>query len=181
MSTQIGKVFLSLFVIIHLAIMVIFPNGGSYVGRQLPNWFVNYANQIGFNVSWNFFSPDPAHTMYFEYRIRFSDEDQPDAQGFLPPQKELIVTNPSERRTLYAMRFFLLDTRRIERFFIPYLCRSYEGAERITLTHVLQQLPSLDETRVHPDLKISDLKKEIRQSSDEYRCSYLAGEEGVYQ
>jgi len=168
-----------IFATMHLVAIVLLPNTDSYAVRNLPSWLIQYANQIGINTTWNFFSPEPAHTMYYEYQIFFKNEDAEPFIGFIPPQKEQVVVESSDRRLLYAMRFLLLDQRRIERVLIPFLCRKFPDAERISIRHHLLRLPSLDQATLEKEKPIRDLMVPQSGVSQDYRCQYQAQEEGV--
>jgi hypothetical protein len=164
---------------VHLVAILLLPNTHSYAVRHLPSWLIQYANQIGINTTWNFFSPDPAHIMYYEYQIFFKDEKAEPIVGFIPPQKEQVVVESSDRRMLYAMRFLLLDQRRIERILIPYLCRKFQDVERISIRHHLHQLPSLDQAVLEKEKPVRDLIVSQSGVSQDYRCQYQEQEEGI--
>lgn len=104
---------------------------------------------MGLNTTWNFFSPDPANTMYFHYHVYFENEQGEEtkepAEGYIPEEKNTIVTDGSRRRMLYAIRFLMLDEKRIPLLLVPWLCQKYAGASRIRLNWVVEKIPSLDE------------------------------------
>jgi hypothetical protein len=80
---------------------------------------------------------------------------------------------------LYAMRYFLLDPRRVERVLIPFLCRNFPDSERIVIRHYLLQLPSLDQVTLEKNKPVRDLKVLSSGSSQEYRCDAQKNEEGT--
>jgi hypothetical protein len=123
---------------------VVMPNGTSYLGRWLGPVLLPISNQLGFSVNWNFFAPDPAHTMYISYVVNFTDEAKEPFQGYIPPQKTEIVVDTSERRLLYAMRFMIVDENRIRMILGPYLCRQYPGASVVFIRSVLEPILNLD-------------------------------------
>ena len=90
--------------------------------------------------------------MFLHYRVYFPET--PDGlgpepvDGFIPPEKEQIVINTSTRRFLYAMRFLILDERRMKVLLAPYLCRIHEGAEEIQIESILEPIPNLDLSRL---------------------------------
>lgn len=128
--------------------MVVLGNGGSYLGRSLQSVLLPYGNSIGINTPWNFFSPDPAHTMYIRAVIRYQDTDgtliKDSAEFYLPKDKEKIVIDSGERRFLYAMRFLMISPLQIETILIPYLCKVYPGATSVYVEHLLEKIPPLD-------------------------------------
>lgn len=139
---------LSVFIVFHLTVIVVLANGTSYLGRSLQHILTPYANFIGLNSTWNFFSPDPAHTMYFRYLVRFQDDNGNDLreaiEEFVPAAKDEFVLNSSKRRMLYAMRFMILDSRRMSGILGPWICRKYPGATSLHIEHIFEQIPSLD-------------------------------------
>jgi hypothetical protein len=143
-----SKVLISLWLVYHLLAVFVLPGGGSFVIRRLQSYLLPYANTVGVNTTWNFFSPDPANTMYFIYHINFENDEgeelKPREEGFFPPEKDKIVTNGSRRRLLYAMRFLMLDSRRLQTLMAPWLCREYPEASRVSIQMILEKIPSLD-------------------------------------
>lgn len=141
------KILFSIFILFHLAVIIIFPNGSSYLGRA-STLLVPYANILGLNTTWNFFSPDPAHTMFLKYSIRFEDADGNELRepldGFIPPEKEQIAVDSSKRRFLYAVRFLILDTNRMKVILGPWLCRQNPGASHVKMEQMLEPIPNLD-------------------------------------
>jgi hypothetical protein len=139
---------LSLFILYHVAVIAILANGGSFLGRASQNWMAPYANPLGLNVGWNFFAPDPAHTMFIQYFVRFENEEGVElkeaVEGFFPPEKEQIVIDTSKRRMLYAMRFLITDEKRMKVLLGPFLCRQYPGASTIHVRDILEPIPNLD-------------------------------------
>ena len=166
------KIFLSLFLIYHLAVILILPNSGSYLGRKTEHLITPYANYLGLNTTWNFFSPDPAQTMFLKYTIWSSSDDEEPIQGFIPPEKEKIVLDSSKRRLLYAMRFLILDTQRMKSILAPWLCRQHPGAEIVKMEHILEPIPNLEraglgEERATEGRKLLELSYECNGARDE--------------
>lgn len=169
-----AKIGLTIWLIYHLTTILILANGNSLAARQVGPYVLSYANALGLNASWNFFSPDPAHTMYFQYKVRFEDEQgntlKEPIEDYLPPTKEKLVFNSSERRLLYAMRFLIIDPVRTEQIMAPWLCRTYPGASEVRIRHFVHLIPLLDQVLASPDLSISQLRKEKETQSLSYNC-----------
>lgn len=163
-----------------MAAIFILPNGGSFIGRHMPAFLIEYANIIGANTSWNFFSPNPAQTMYLQYKVRFEDEQgnetKESVEGFLPPEKEKVVIDSSRRRFLYAMRFLLLDPNRLETLFEPWLCREFPGASSISVRSVQENLPTLDHALANLETPVVELKEEVKSASSDFRCGSTPNE-----
>lgn len=143
----IKKGVLSLGIIYILIVASVMPNGTSFLGRWLGVLILPFANQMAFTVNWNFFAPDPAQTMYISYVVNFSDESKEPITGYIPPQKKDIVIDSSQRRLLYAMRFMIVDEKRLNLILGPYLCRLHEGASAVFIRSVLEPILNLDAAR----------------------------------
>lgn len=147
-SSLVLRILFSLFILFHVTAMVVLANGSSFLGRSWDRWITPYGNMLGLNVTWNFFAPDPAHTMFIHYNVRFENDEgeqlKESVDGFIPPEKEKIVIHSSERRFLYAMRFLILDEKRIKVLLGPFLCRQHPGASSVHIEHILEPIPNLD-------------------------------------
>lgn len=167
------KLAVSFFILFQLAVMLILPNNFSYISRSTEKWLVPYANLMGMNASWNFFSPDPAHTMFLKYTVWFDDldilEPKEPVDGYIPPEKEKIVLNSSERRLLYAMRFLILDPDRMRIFLAPWLCQQYPNAKYIEVSHIQEPIPNLERARLGEERDIQGRKL----MEDSFACGEL--------
>jgi hypothetical protein len=144
-SKSLGlRILLSIFICYQLLAVLVLANGGSYLGRRLDRWITPYGNLFGFNTTWNFFAPDPAHTMYIHYYVHFEDSSKEPLEGYIPPEKEKIVIDSSKRRFLYAMRFMIIDEKRLKVILGPFLCRQHEGAASVHVENILEPIPNLD-------------------------------------
>lgn len=153
---QLIRIALSLFIIFHLIVIVVLANSGSYYGRALASSLTFYANIIGLNSTWNFFSPDPANSMYLRVSL-LNDDDY--REEFYPPGKEKFEPSGNQRRFLYFVRYMIVDPSRIDTFLIPWFCKTHPGVERISVDFVIQPVPSLDKARFVMDM--SDLHEEF--------------------
>ena len=146
--SKICKGLFSVWIVYHLVVMILMPNGSSFLVRRSQSYLLPYANSIGLNATWNFFSPDPAHTMYFNYKVRFEDENgnetKPVFEGWFPPEKQAVIVDSSKRRFLYAVRFLLLDPKRLEVLFAPWLCREHPGSSKVIIQQITERIPYLD-------------------------------------
>lgn len=163
-----------MWILFHLSVIVILANGSSFLGRHGATFLLPYGNSLGLNASWNFFSPDPAHTMYLQYVVRFEDENGNETreplEGYLPPEKDQVVVDSSRRRLLYAMRFLILDRNRLETLMGPWLCREHPGASSIAISHVLEALPLLDVARAHPEASVKSLRRVAQSGRQVFDC-----------
>jgi hypothetical protein len=173
-SSKVLKALISVWIVFHITVIVVLANGSSFFARRFSDWLLPYGNTLGLNSTWNFFSPDPAHTMYLQYRVRFEDEQgnelKEPIEGYLPPEKDQIVVDSSRRRFLYAMRFLLLEPSRMNTLMGPWLCKQYPGASEIAISHVLEAIPSLDVAITSPDTPVKDLKREVESGRNVFDC-----------
>ena len=130
--------------------MIVMGNGSSFLGRYLEKVYTPVANTIGLNTTWNFFSPDPAHTMYIKYNVFFEDaygnSTKEPVEGFFPESKDQGGDfSLDKKRFSYVMRFFVMDPQRIQSFFAPWLCRQHDQASKILVEVILNRIPTLDQ------------------------------------
>jgi hypothetical protein len=145
---SIRSIFLAAVFIYLVSMMIVLGNGSSFLGRKLGFIYTPVANSIGLNTTWNFFSPDPAHTMYLKYRILFKDEygnEKKEAiEKFFPADAEDNNFWPNHRRLTYVMRFLAIDSNRIQNFLVPWICKQNPEATDIQTEMLLYRIPALD-------------------------------------
>jgi hypothetical protein len=175
-SHKAARILLSLFICFHLIVIVVLANGSSFLGRSLEPGITPYGNVLGLNITWTFFAPDPAHTMFIRYIIYFDDESgnelQAPLEGYIPEEKDQIVVDTSKRRFLYAMRFLILDQKRMKALLGPFLCRQHPGASSISLEEILEPIPNLDQSRFGEMKSV----EETKMLTHNHRCNDLNDE-----
>lgn len=171
-NKPILKSLLTVIILYLLTVVVVMPNGSSLLGRVLSPLILDFSNQFGFSVNWNFFAPDPAHTMYISYVVNFPEDSKDSVAGYIPPEREKIVVDASERRFLYAMRFMIVDDKRLKKILGPYLCKKYEGASSIYIRSVLEPITNFDAA-----IYSSDNRTENVIMEHNHDCSKSADEE----
>jgi hypothetical protein len=174
------KIILSVWIVYNVITLVVMPNAGSFLGRKFGTWLSPYANVVGLNASWNFFSPDPAHTMYIKYYVEFLNSEGENLQepviGYFPAEKNQGVMDINRRRELYVMRFMLIGPNRLQALFAPWLCRKYKGASSVHIEEVIETVAPLDEVLTVKDQSVSDLSREIQYANVDFRCDTPEGE-----
>ncbi|MNK08116.1 hypothetical protein D3C87_260440 [compost metagenome] len=174
---RILKIALSLWAVYQIFVIMVMPNLGSYLGRSALPFVSPYASALGFNASWNFFSPDPAHTMYIRYMVRYDDvnnmqdSDKEPVQGYFPREKNKGIADMTRQRELYIMRFMIIAPKRLQYLMGPWLCRQYPGATSLELEHVIETVAPLDEAVTFRDENIRDLSRELQVIRTDYSCS----------
>lgn len=179
-AKRLFKGLLSIWILYHVFVIVLAPNSGSFPGRRLSDFYVPYANALNLNSSWNFFSPDPAHIMYFRYTVYFRNDMMEDLQepveGYFPPSKEIGPYEISLRRESYAMRFMILDPRRVEQLLGPWLCRQFPEASNIKLEHIIDAIPPMDQVYFNSKRRYQDLAEKVESINRDFDCRSLAEE-----
>ncbi len=139
------RVALSLFVAYHLLVVVLMPSGGSLEARALGPALVPYANTLGMNNTWVFFSPGPSPNIYLEYDLENGEmEALESAPRVFPVHKSGRLYSERYFRSLYIMRYFTLDPAKFERFLAPWLCRQHPEAGALTVRPVFEQVPGIE-------------------------------------
>ncbi|MGZ3817133.1 MAG: hypothetical protein ACXVCA_08220 [Bdellovibrio sp.] len=166
---------LSLWIVYNIFTMLVMPNVGAYFGRMTSKFIAPYANTVGLNASWNFFSPDPAHTMYLRYTVFFTDADGNEVkepiENYFPAEKNKGVHSLSRKRDLYAMRFMIIEPTRLQNLMGPWLCRQYEGASSVQMEHVVETVPLLDQAVTLKDEMVQDLSQEVQVNRETHSCN----------
>ncbi len=154
--------------------MIVLGNGSSFLGRYLGPYFTPVANIVGLNTTWNFFSPDPAHTMYLRYTVYFQDDYgnpvQEAIQEFYPSEEENANLSTHVRRQNYMMRFFTASYERMQKYFVPWVCRKYPGATHVHTEVILTRIPSLEVASTLSLLNYEDLLKQEEINQNAFSC-----------
>lgn len=173
-------VLFSVFLIFHVFVIVLMPNGMSYPGRALGPLVQPYAAILGLKTSWNFFSPDPAHTMYLKMTLFWQDEDggfsREAEELYFPEARNGRVMDVSKRRELYAMRYLMLDSKRVEALLGPWVCKRYPGLTALEIQQVVEPIPDLDRAVLFSKESLRDLSEVRPMGRVEYRCSQVGDE-----
>ncbi|MEI7972735.1 MAG: hypothetical protein WCH11_00035 [Bdellovibrio sp.] len=168
------KALASFWILFHLAVLLITPNSSSFLGRRYSVFFTAYANQLGFHNMWNFFSPDPASAMVFQSTIRFLNKEGEEVREsvvqMVPPTEEKMVMDSTERRILYATRFFFVNPDLIQKSFVPWQCRRFSGASRVGVLLRVHMTPNLDQAILQRETSISDLVSPREVYRNEASC-----------
>ncbi len=168
------KALASIWILYHLFVVIVMSNGSSYFGRFFQGVITPYANITGFNTSWNFFSPDPAHTMYIRYQVYFKDEKgdpiKESKEGFFPELKNVGTFDPTQRRELYMMHYLLLGPDRMEKMFVPHICRVNLGATSVRIDFIVESIAPLDQAVTFKQETMAELSKEQDYIKREFPC-----------
>lgn len=166
---------ISVGIVFHLSVISILPNYESILARKLPRYLIEYANLLNLNTSWRFFSPTPGPTFYFEYEA--FNENQPEGMGQLlywpPPSTSNFFFNQwNWMRGLNSVRYFALYPDHIENFFVDWVCRQSPTATAVSITQIIEALPSWDKWKLELE-STSKLHSKFRTESgapQKYDC-----------
>lgn len=174
MLKKILKPFLYVVFTYLVLMMVVLGNGSSFLGRYMGSYFVSAANLIGLNTTWNFFSPDPAHVLYLKYIVHYEDEygnpTQEPVSSYFPPEEDNTNFSLHKRRLSYVMRFLASSQKRIEEFFIPWICKKYPGATKIQTEIEFHRIPDLDVASTMSGADYEELVKQEEINPYVYKC-----------
>ncbi|CAN5651200.1 hypothetical protein BH10BDE1_BH10BDE1_12530 [soil metagenome] len=147
------KAVLSIFVVYHLAAVIVLPMGSGLVIRELGRYFVSYANLFDLNTSWVFFSPGPSPIFYLEYTYTYpakndDDDSLNESEPQLLPEKRVgFSVSDFYNRRLYSMRFLSLDPEKMERYLVPWLCKQDAKAESVSVRELFGEIESVEKHR----------------------------------
>lgn len=144
MSTK--KILLSVWIIFHVIVVVLFPNSLSYLNRVIGPLSLPYTNLFGLHSAWSFYAPDPETARYLEYTLTYQDPTRDRlTQSWPPPRTKFFDTLHNRYHT--SMSFFVMKSEWVKDLFIPWICRTHPGAAFVTANYVLIKVPTLLEVQ----------------------------------
>jgi hypothetical protein len=143
------------------------PSVQSIIVKERGWFFRPYLNQLGLNTTWNLFSPDPATAMFMKVKLVQRDESQEAIDLMLPTFGDEINWNPAKRRSLYLMRYAIMDDDKAYNYLIPWYCRNYPGTKEVYVEAVGTRIPGIVQAQNEKLYKISELRS--RQTVKEYK------------
>jgi hypothetical protein len=162
------SIILSGMILYHLAAVIVLPNSSSLLGRKTAGFFLPYANTLGFNTSWQFFSPGPSPMFYLEYFVEFDREGNESEVMPYPLRRVAGSWSDSYNRRLFGMRFFSLNPDRLERYLAPFLCRQHPGAVSISVQPVYEPIQSIDRAGDFSDFR--DMRQRVDFPRQRFSC-----------
>ncbi len=176
-TTFILKVVLSIFIVYHLAAVIVLPMGSGLLIRELGRYFVPYANLLQMNTTWQFFSPGPSPIFYLEYTYLFETDDAGESSQsesepkLLPERRTGFGYSDFYNRRLFSMRFFSLNEQRLARYLVPWLCRQNEKATSVSVRQMFGQIQGVERARKDHDLEdFSDMAVPMNFPSSTHTC-----------
>lgn len=173
------KIILSVFLVIHLIAVLLFPNPYSLLNHFFAPLINPYGNQLGLNTTWQFFSPDPGSLRYLEYDVVIESEENIDVQRqTFPPQQDSSLWKANQARIFYYAVRMVSHSDSIGNYLIPYLCRKHPEATSIALKAVDKRIPSMAKARSQKAASFQELHQEMDIPEQEASCRKESEEEG---
>ena len=168
------KVLISVFIVYHLAAVLLMLIGSSLAGRKLARFFLPYVNTLGFNSTWQGFSPGPSPMFYLQYEPDLGgDEVAASEPTFFPPKRAGFTWSDGWSRRLFSMRFLATNPELMERFLVPFLCRQSAGARSIDVQSIVDQVEPID----RPDemTEFTEMTRRLDLPRQKYTCPEMEG------
>ncbi len=162
------KIGLSVFLVYHLITVLLLPVASSLAGRRLARYFIPYANTLGFNTTWQFFSPAPSPMFYLEYELETGADDEVPETKTYPPARKGHTWDEGWSRRLFGMRFFALNEERLENYFVPFLCRENPTAKSVVIQAVFEKIEDVERVGEYAEFK--DMAERIDLPRRRYAC-----------
>lgn len=160
------KIVLSLFIIYHCFIVFLYPNSLSYLKTFIQPYTVMYANLLGLNRPWPFFSI-PGPSVYLKSYI-FKEEKEI-AQYLFPHKKDDYIFRPMFNRRYAIARFLAFGKGdSVENIFIPYVCSMYPEATTVSVYLNFIKTPPI--TEVEAGTQINKMKESVDHHLIEKKC-----------
>jgi hypothetical protein len=163
---SIWKWIVSILLVFHLGVVTLLPNTHSYFQFAWRNVLWSYANTFNIGFTWQFFSPDPAAAIYYEYAAVSDDEikftitypDEENRSWFRP--------NYSRRNTLknVLMKFPHLN----EKIFVPYFCKQHPEIDMMDVAKRVVVPTTFDEA--FEGRALTDESQIVKQDIGMYGC-----------
>ncbi len=157
-----AKLIISVWLVYHLFIILLFPNTQSLLSRKLDRFLLPYANSLNMNTPWQFFSPFPGPKFYIEYEVsntQTSENGDLQVEGkkyFYPSQDQRDPDWDNFRRRLYSARFVSVDPQRLKDVFIPWVCRQHPGAMMVSAEVIMAPVPNIEKAQTYS--RISEME-----------------------
>lgn len=166
------KIILSIFIVVHLVVVLSVPNQHSYLNEKMKPFLIFYANLLHVNHLWQFFSPDPAPAIFYEYTV--TDKDQKREKYYFPDIEPPNWWNPFQRfrpaynRRITLTRVTVQHPSFFEKIIVPMLCRNHPEAVNIDMNAMSTKFPSLRD--VSDGRPLNDMEQKEYKNMGEFSC-----------
>lgn len=126
------KIIVSLWIVYHLAMILIIPNRSSMANESFRPYFISYAQSLSMNSAWAYYAPNPITYFYFQYEV--IKKQSVETYRWPPSRTESkrILFN-HKRFITHSLFFWKIGAEHIRKHFLPYLCRLHPLAEEIAI------------------------------------------------
>lgn len=152
--------------------------GTGLIIREVGRFFTPYANFLGMNTGWQFFSPGPSPIFYLEYSFNYENgEAESESEPMLLPEKRNGYGHSDfYNRRLFSMRFFSLNPSRLEKFLVPWLCKQDLKASSVTVRQTFGEIKNVERMRDDESVdSFADMKQPLNLPRSTHACNH-AGE-----
>ncbi len=113
--------------------------------------------------------------MYFQYTITKKDQDPNEDSPpiYIPPEKNRGPFGLVDRRIMYAMRYMIIDQRRIDSLLGPWLCKRHPEAVNIHIEHKIESIPPIDSITFNPEGETATSENLIKMVNKDFNCENL--------
>jgi hypothetical protein len=144
------RVLSSLAILFHLMVVGLAPNPDSVLYWRVEKVLLPYANILGLNTTWRFFSPNPnLQTMYYQ-ALGYNDAGEVifEANKSFPEKGVEAHNAESFNRLMSASMMVSARPELFDQILTPYLCRRHPEAQEIYIYFLRNQMPSLDKAKI---------------------------------
>lgn len=166
MRTRITKALLSAWLLFHLLVILIIPNEQSYFAHAYRALWFPYANTIGLNSFWQFFSPDPGPGMFIRYELKKDGERL--TKDYFPKHDPSYFERLNYIRIVTSTRSIAKNPEALRRIFSRKLCALRPEATSVEIELLSLKIPSLEEVRM--GYTLNDMNDERVQFQDLVIC-----------
>lgn len=143
MNVKLVRFFLSLFLIYHLAGMIIAPNSENYLGMKSQSFFSPYLSFFEIASKWSFFAPDPGPPpVFIDYEV-IGEKGMILKSGLFPERKDPFILRERQNRRIAIARFAVMEKKRVLKMMGPYFCRNVKNAHSVRLSFAVEGMPKL--------------------------------------
>ncbi len=160
------KTILSLLICLHLFYAISSPNQNSFLYSRLSDFYFKYGSTLGIAYSWQFFSPDPAPAVWYEYET-YKDQELIDKSKY-PDPNEKFFFRPNYNRRHAVKNVFNRNQEYSLEVLGKFICRKKPGIDRVLVRKEILGVPNLEEARAGMALNTDE--KKSYEPVGEYYC-----------
>lgn len=162
---------LSIYIVYHLTAIIILPNSESVLGRWLSPYLTVYANNLGLNASWRFYSPDPVPYLYFEYEPMYEADVEREFETLhWPPRNRDEFLHDNYLRLTCHSQSSSVTADLSKRFLVPWLCRRHPDAYAISVRPIWEEVPTIERAGIE-QRDFAHMVETRSMAPEQYECA----------